>query len=85
MPALELRQALGTAYGLAQVQADRSGAVMHLRKVIDEQQAHDIAKAHLADLAAVVAARSQGPQGARCGCHITKLTHDLLAEALNAA
>lgn len=78
MDVLEFRQAVGMAYAKAHA-GDRHGAVAHLRDRFASEDARKAAEKHATDIAAIVAARSQG---ARCGCYITKFTHDLLTEAL---
>lgn len=76
MDILEFNQAVGEGYAKAHA-GDRHGAVSLLReRFAADQQA---AKRHAKKIAEIVRARSQG---ARCGCYITKFTHDLLTEAL---
>jgi hypothetical protein len=76
MDVLEFNQAVGMAYTKAHA-GDRHGAVALLRERF--AQAPDTAKKHAEKIAEVVRARSQG---GRCGCYITKFTHDLLTDAL---
>lgn len=70
---------MALAYELDQLGHDRAGAVAAIRQSFTEDGAQDSAKAELARLAAVVAARSRGAQ---CGCHVSKVQRDLLALAL---
>ena len=78
MDILEFNQAVGEAYTKAHA-GDRHGAVVHLRQRFADPRVRDAASKHAARIAEVVRARSQG---ARCGCYVTKFTHDLLTEAL---
>ena len=70
-------KALSLAYDAAQRAGRREDAVKALREAATDREA---AETKLAELAAVVRARSLGPL---CGCHVTKVTHDLLHEALH--
>lgn len=74
-----LHTALGTAYGLDQVDRDRAAAVRYLREAFASDEARKAAQDHHYELREIVAARTVGE---RCGCHVSKVTHDLLTEAL---
>lgn len=71
--------AMVRAYELDQLGHDRAGAVAAIREAFSEPESKLNAKAELARLAGVVAARSRG---AECGCHVSKVQRDLLALAL---
>lgn len=81
MPNLELLQALGEAYGLHQVNNDSAGAVEKVRAALADPEIREAAETHLAGLSELVRARSSG---GRCGDHVSKITHDILSEALRA-
>jgi hypothetical protein len=79
MDIIELHHQLGAAYTRYHVGADRNGAVAALRGALGTAPARELARKHLASLAAIVEARTRG---ARCGCYVTKTAHDLLSDAL---
>jgi len=75
-----LKTMLAQAYHSAQVKGDRAGAVADLRAALSvDLKLHAAARAELNRLGAFMASiRGQG----RGGCHISKVTHDLLTSAL---
>jgi hypothetical protein len=74
----DLRSALGRAYELDQLDHNRPAAIAHVRGALGDQTE---ARGVLSAMASTVAARTQG---ADCGCHVTKVQHDILSAALAA-
>ncbi len=75
---MDIQTTLAEAYHRSQVLGDHPGAVSTLRAAIAEPAAQAAAHAELARLALFM----RSPRGRR-GCHISRVTHGLLTEALS--
>lgn len=75
-----LNDLLGAAYHHDQIKVDRLGAVAMIRAVLDnDEEVAAQASERLRQLRAIVASRSLAGM---CGCHVSKITCDLLGAAL---
>lgn len=74
---LEFNTILGKSYALKEVKQDREGAVSLLREaLVDSPDMREVAESELARMKAFIKARTAK------GCHVTKISHDLVAAAL---
>lgn len=83
MDTLQIRQLLGQAYGLHQVDRDPHKAVALVSRALSDDDARAAARKLLSDLSTVVKARSRAP--GECGCHVTAVSVNILSEALKEA
>lgn len=75
----DIEAIIADAYDLDQGQKLHSAALQRIRDAVQDGETKTALLDEVARLGEVVRARSMG---GRCGCHVSKVCHDLLTEAL---